>query len=93
MDATIIVTPFKKWAYLVGAIKTALSQDYDRNRYEIILVKNFSDKDIEEFSSFSLIKVINSTEGNLMATIIQGARESKGDVIVLLEDDDELTPQ
>jgi glycosyltransferase involved in cell wall biosynthesis len=46
---SVIIIAYNRKIFLKDAIKSVLNQSLDRNLYEIIIVKNFNDKDIDDF--------------------------------------------
>lgn len=90
--ASVIVIAHNRRKYLRQAIESVLSQDVDRNRFELIVVKNFPDVEID-----SLIERVNARGilcEALPATqkVAEGFRLSKGDVLFFLDDDDLFEP-
>ncbi|MEM3844616.1 MAG: glycosyltransferase [Candidatus Parvarchaeota archaeon] len=91
-DATIIITAYKKRPYIKDAIVSAINQDYDRDRYEIILVKNFRDEEIENYCINNNVKIIDSNKIAFFSTILEGVNGSSSNIILLLDDDDLFMP-
>ncbi len=92
IDASILIIAYRKRPYIMDALKSALNQDYNRDKYEIILVKNFMDDEIEKYCEDNYIKIINSSETKLGSKICEGTTIARGKYILLLEDDDMFTP-
>lgn len=86
---SIIITCYNRREYLSKAIDSAINQDIRREEYEIILIKNFLDEEIDLKCKRLGIKniVIPGTIGEYMHRAIT---EAKGDVISFLDDDDEF---
>ncbi|EQD28177.1 cell wall biosynthesis glycosyltransferase, partial [mine drainage metagenome] len=46
---SVIITAYQRKNYLLDALNSAVNQTLDRKYYEIIVVKNFSDSEIDAF--------------------------------------------
>jgi glycosyltransferase involved in cell wall biosynthesis len=89
---SVIVTAYDRKKYLLGAVKSALNQTLPRDRYEVIVVKNFRgdfiDSKLEEWGVTNLY----SESVGLGAKVYEALQVAKGDVTSPLEDDDEFLP-
>ncbi len=87
MKVSVIITAYNRKKYLPYAIKSVINQNVDRKDYEIILIKNFNDDKIDNLCYINNIKNIYmpGTIGNYLS---RGIKESTGDIITFLEDDD-----
>lgn len=90
MKVSVIVTAYNRRKYLPYALKSVINQTAHRNDYEIILIKNFMYSEIDDLCSENRIKNIYmyGTIGNYLS---RGLRESTGDIITFLDDDDVFT--
>jgi len=88
---TVIVTEYKKRGYLLAALRSVFNQTISRDRYEVIVVKNEEEKEVDDYARKHGAKVIISDDRWLGPKITQGLEEAKGDIISLLEDDDMFT--
>ncbi|BFH72203.1 glycosyltransferase family 2 protein [Sulfurisphaera javensis] len=87
---TVLITAHDRRDFIFDAIKSVISQDFPRDKYEIILVKYQIDneEEIDRKLESMKIRVINTNEKSLGAKIALGAEEAKGEIIAFLEDDD-----
>lgn len=92
-EISVIIVAYNRREYVINAIKSVLNQDLPRNFYEIILVKNFSDLEIDTYVLENKIKNVLVNDGIWGESIYAGIKESKGDIIVFLDDDDEFEPK
>ena len=88
---SVIITEYKKRGYLIHALRSVFNQTLSRDKYEVIVVKNEEDKEVDDYARKNGAKVIISNERWLGPKIAQGLEEAKGDIISLLEDDDMFT--
>jgi len=91
---SVLILVHDRRKYLFDAVNSVLSQDFPREKYEVIIVKyeldgdKETDRKLEELS----VRVINTKEASLGAKIAVGAEEAKGEVLAFLEDDDLFLP-
>lgn len=85
---SVIIIAYLRKEYIVKAVESVLEQDFDRNRYEIIVVKNFSDPYIDEYLlNHGIINVLSTNTG-IGKKFTEGLLLSTGEIACLLEDDD-----
>ncbi|MEM0135907.1 MAG: glycosyltransferase family A protein, partial [Thermoplasmatales archaeon] len=87
---SVIVSAHDRKKYLKEALGSCLNQTLPRNQYEIIVVKNFIDEEIDKFIQENhLLSVFteNTTLGQKMAA---GIERSSGSIICFLDDDDKF---
>ena len=87
MYISVIITAYNRKEFLLNAIKSVLNQTLDKKYYEIIVIKNFEDKNIDNFISGNNIKQI-LMDGTLGRFLDKGISEAKGEIISFLDDDD-----
>lgn len=87
MIFTIVITAYNRKKYLLDSLKSALCQKNGVDFIEIILIKNFLDKEIDNFCEENFVKNI-IMEGSVGQFLAKGISESKGDLISFLDDDD-----
>ncbi len=84
---SVIITAYNRKEFLLNAIKSALNQTTDKKYYEIIVIKNFTDENIDDFINKNNIKniLMDGTVGEFLA---KGISEANGEIISFLDDDD-----
>lgn len=90
---SIIIIAWNRKDYIRAAFQSAINQDYS-GAFEIIVVANFIDNELLSASIETPDRVryiVNETEG-IGAKLATGIMASKGQYILLLEDDDLFTP-
>jgi glycosyltransferase involved in cell wall biosynthesis len=86
--ASIIIISYKRKEFIKEAVNSVLNQDIDRNKYEIIVVKDFYDSRIDEFLFRTCDLVINHQSETNGEKWTKGLTSSRGKVICFLDDDD-----
>lgn len=89
---TVVITAYNRKEYIWKALKSVLDQNIDEKLYEVIVVKNFKDPDLDQKILSSGARIINSTNKALGGKFLEGVNESKGEIICFLEDDDYYYP-
>ncbi|MGC8949526.1 MAG: glycosyltransferase family 2 protein [Thermoprotei archaeon] len=85
--ASVIVAAYNRRSFLLNALRSLSNQTF--KDFEVIVVKNFYDKEINDYihhQGFKDIFIDTKYYGEQIAVVIE---EAKGDIILFLEDDDE----
>ena len=88
MIITVIITAYDRKEFIITAIKSVLSQNTSKDDYEVIVVKNYSDKIIDSYIENNGIKNICSKDKSLGGKLAEAIKVSSGEIIAFLEDDD-----
>lgn len=89
---SVIILAYSRQTFLEDAVNSVFGQTLSSELYEIILVKNFNNKFTNSLVAEGKIKPVNSNEKGMGAFIRSGIEQSRGDIIVFLEDDDKWDP-
>ncbi len=84
---SVIITAYNRKEYLLNAIKSVFNQTLPKDKYEIIVVKNFNDDKIDDFINRNNIKNILMV-GKLGEFLNAGIKVSNGNILSFLDDDD-----
>ena len=87
-DIGVIIIAFRRKTYIVEAIRSVLEQVVNGVTYQITIVKNFLDKEIDEFINENGLNNIYTDNFSLGYKILLGTILTNSPVICLLEDDD-----
>ena len=87
---SVVITAHSRKQYILEAVKSVLQLSLDRTEYEIIIVKNFTDDNIDFFLKKEGIKAIYTDEDSFGAKLAIGIDNSNGEVISFLDDDDQF---
>lgn len=88
VEITVLITAYNRKKYLSEAVRSVLNSTLDRTKYEIIVVKNFVDNEIDAFLARNNVVVINTENVNIGKQIAYGLYKAKGEIISFLDDDD-----
>lgn len=89
----MIIYTYDRKDYIIRALDSVLNQTVPRPSYEIIIVKGFVDREMDEYITKHADKSIFVDEKGHGKKLAAGIRASSGDVIFLLDDDDEFTEE
>ncbi len=85
---TVIITAYDRREFIITAIKSVLNQSIPREDYELIVIKNYNDKTIDDYLKKNRIINIYSEDKSLGGKLAEAIKVSRGEVISFLEDDD-----
>jgi len=85
---SVIITAYNRKEFLLDAFNSALNQTLDRNKYEIIVTKNFTDDKSDNYIKKNGGKLVFFKRGSIGEQIADALKYAKGEVICFLEDDD-----
>lgn len=89
---SVIIISHDRKKFILDAFNSVISQEYPRDKYEIIVVKYFQDNEIDHYLKQNGAVMIQEEDPSFGAKISRGIRESSGSVISFLDDDDTWIP-
>ncbi|AFK50616.1 glycosyl transferase family 2 [Thermogladius calderae 1633] len=89
---SVIITAYNRREFLKHAVRSVLNQTLDKGLYEIIVVKNFKDPEVDRLIEQSRGKVIELDAASIGLKLARGIEEAEGEVVAFLEDDDIYMP-
>lgn len=88
-EISVVIISNSRKEYVLDAFKSVLMQDFDRDSYEIIVVKGYEDETVDEFLKKNDAKIILEEGDKLGIKIASGIASAKGRIISLMDDDDQ----
>ena len=85
---TVIITAYDRKEFIITATESVLNQSIPKKDYELIVVKNYNDKIIDDYLKKNMIKNIYSEDKSLGGKLADAIKVSRGEIISFLEDDD-----
>ena len=90
---SVIITVHDRKNFITKAVKSVLDQTIDKRFYEIIVIKNFTDKEIDSFLQEHGVRTALIRENPVILKHYLGIEMAKFEVIAFLDDDDTFHPQ
>lgn len=87
---SILIYTYKRKEYLLKAVDSVLSNEFDPSKFEILVVKGFKDNDIDNYLFKNGIRTLFVDDKSLGVKLARGIRECKGVFVCFLDDDDEF---
>lgn len=90
-DVSVIVTCYDRREFLLSALESLTTQDAPVGSFEVIVVKNFMDDEIDMFCKdhgYKAVHTQTTSQGGLAA---EGVLHSTGRVLSFLDDDDKFS--
>ena len=85
---SVIITAYNRMEYVLDALKSTTEQSLSRQLYEVIVVKNFQDTNIDAFAEANNVINIYSENKTLSGKIIEAINIARGNILCFLDDDD-----
>lgn len=85
---SVIVVAHDRREYLLGALKSISQQTLPKEFFEVIIVKNFVDRESDDYAKANSFELVLTDAVPVGAKMSIGIQKSKGKYIVFLEDDD-----
>lgn len=89
---SVVVTAYNRKEFIKEAVQSAIDQTLDRSNYEIIVVKNYLDNEVDEFLRRNNVLNLYSDEKQWGQTLRTGIESAHGEIICFLDDDDIFLP-
>jgi glycosyltransferase involved in cell wall biosynthesis len=90
---SVIVTAYNRRKYLPFALRSLEAQTLPRDKFEVIVVKNFDDKESDNIISRNDWKEVYNDESYQGKFYLAGLEEVSGEVVTFLDDDDVYVPE
>ena len=92
-NVSVIVTAHDRRRYLQEALRSLEAQTLEKEKFEVIVVKNFEDPASDEIIRRNGWKDVVTGVVPVGDKLVIGMEEARGDVITFLEDDDMYVPE
>lgn len=90
---SVLIPVHDRKKYLPFALESIIRQTLIREKFEVIVVKNFIDSEIEQIIESKGYRFINTSKDPVGAKFSLGISECKGEIVVFMDDDDEFSQE
>jgi glycosyltransferase involved in cell wall biosynthesis len=85
---SVVVTAYRRRTFLRDAVASALDQTLPRSEFEVLVLKDFADPEIDAWLVAQGVRVITEDLPRVGQMLARGTRLARGDVVCFLDDDD-----
>jgi len=85
---SVITTEYRPRGFLKYAVKSVINQTLNRDLYELIVVKRYSDPEVDKLVESYGGRIIILDDAPVGYYLAKGVAESEGEILVFLDDDD-----
>jgi glycosyltransferase involved in cell wall biosynthesis len=89
---SVIVTAYRRRQYLYNALLSVKAQTLPKDKYEVIVVKDFEDPQVDSLIKEMGWRSVYSDSEYQGRMYLNGLKEANGDIIAFLDDDDTYMP-
>ena len=89
---SVVIVAYNRKEYILQAVQSVLEQSVPRQTFEIIVIKNFRDLQVDGFLDSNGVRVIGYEREPWGEVLARGVLAARGDVVSLLDDDDAFEP-
>jgi len=91
-EVAVIVGAYRREPFLLGAVRSVLAQDLPRDRYEILVTKNFSNDALDRALDELGVRRILDDDPKIGPWLMRAVAQTTAPLIAFLDDDDEFEP-
>lgn len=89
VEISVIITAHSRREFIKHALISLSTQTLSKDLFEVIVVKNFEDKEIDDLiSSLGFITILVPVDSTIGLDLYLGINKAKGQIICFLDDDD-----
>ncbi len=89
---SVLVCAYGRRQFLRSAVDSVLAQTIDRSEYELLVARDFSDEALDQYLRANDAILVPGSEAPMGPKVARMARLARGEVLVLLDDDDLFEP-
>ncbi len=88
---SVVILAHDRRAYVRAAVASAIEQTLPRDRYEVLVFKNFQEPDLEPYLAAQGVRVHNYQAAARPQMMRTALHEARGEIFCFLDDDDMFT--
>jgi glycosyltransferase involved in cell wall biosynthesis len=91
-EIAVVLGAFHREAFLPRAVHSVLQQTIPRDRFEVVVVKNYVDERLDRSLARQGVTTIRDSEPRIGRWLLHAVRTTRAPLIAFLDDDDEWEP-
>jgi glycosyltransferase involved in cell wall biosynthesis len=91
-EIAVIVGAYRREPYLLGAVRSVLAQDLARDRYEVLVTKNFASASLDRSLADLGVPALLDDDPKIGPWLMRAVDHTHAPLIAFLDDDDEFEP-
>ncbi len=91
-EIAVVVGAYRRERYLLDAVRSVLAQDLLRDRYEVVVVKDFANETVDRFLREHGVPALLNDEPRTGAWLLNAVHATRAPILAFLDDDDEFEP-
>lgn len=91
-DVAVIIGAYHREDYLSAAVRSVLAQTLPRDRYEIVVTKDFANPEIDRFLDEERILSLRDDDPRIGTWLGRAVARTRAPYLAFLDDDDEFEP-
>jgi len=91
-EIAVIIGAYRRTTYLLDAVRSVLAQDLARDRYEVLVTKNFESPEIDRALRELGVPAILDNDPRIGPWLTRAVGRTRAPLVAFLDDDDEFEP-
>ncbi len=92
-EVAVVVGAFRRRNYLEDAVGSVLAQTLSRDRFEVVVLKDFADPEIDRWLADRRVPAILDGEPRIGRWLLRAIRATRAPFVAFLDDDDAFEPE
>lgn len=89
---SVVVAAFDRREFVRDAVRSVLAQSLRRAEYELVVIKNFDDPEVDALRGEAGVKILRDESPAVGAMLLEALDATEGEVVCFLDDDDLFEP-
>jgi glycosyltransferase involved in cell wall biosynthesis len=92
-EVAVIVGAYHRERFLRSAIRSVLDQTLPRERYEVVVTKDFANDEVDPFLETQRIPALRDDDPRIGSWLLRAVATTRAPYVAFLDDDDEFEPE
>ncbi len=92
-EISVVIGAFGRTAYLRRAVDSVLAQTLPRDRFEVLVTKDFTDPELDRALAAEGVRTMLDPEPKIGRWLLRAIRATRAPLVAFLDDDDEFEPE